>query len=125
MRSLSSRVELASVSSLLRMYAKALSGEPVAVLSAEELVDKNIGWVTESSATTEGSTIYLPPVVATFEDQHTNFQVYKVFTTHQTARMEFGSSVRWDSRARSRRSPSTRARHGPQARRQRRHRARR
>ena len=96
MRSLSSRVELSSVSSLLRMYAKALSGEPVAVLSAEELVDKNIGWVTESSATTEGSTIYLPPVVATFEDQHTNFQVYKVFTTHQTARMEFGSfRYRW------------------------------
>ncbi|GMU41456.1 MAG: hypothetical protein AMXMBFR23_23220 [Chloroflexota bacterium] len=96
MRSLSSRVELASVSSLLRMYAKALSGQQVAVLSTEELVDKNIGWVTESAATTEGSTIYLPPVVATFEDQLTNFQVYKVFTTHQTGRMEFGSfEYRW------------------------------
>ena len=96
MRALSSRVELSSVSSLLRMYAKALSGEQVAVLSAEELVEKNIGWVTESSATTEGSTIYLPPVVATFEDQQANFQVYKVFTTHQTARMEFGSfRYRW------------------------------
>ncbi len=96
MRALSSRVELSSVSALLRMYAKALSGEQVAVLSSEELVDKHIGWVTESAATTEGSTIYLPPVVATFEDQDTNFQVYKVFTTHQTARMEFGSfQYRW------------------------------
>ena len=91
MAALSARVELAGVNQLLRMYAQALSGEPVAVQSAEALVDRNIGWVTESSATTEGSSIYLPPFVSTFEDQAANFQVYKVFTTHQTARMEFGS----------------------------------
>ncbi len=97
MRALSSRVELASINSMLRMYAKALSGEPVSVLSAEDLVDQNIGWVTESSATTEGSAIYLPPFVSTFEEQDANFQVYKVFTTHQTARMEFGSfRYRWN-----------------------------
>ncbi|MEX2031981.1 MAG: hypothetical protein WEA81_03845, partial [Dehalococcoidia bacterium] len=96
MRALSSRVELASINSMLRMYAKALTGEPVSVLSAEDLVDQNIGWVTESTATTEGSAIYLPPFVATFEEQPANFQVYKVFTTHQTARIEFGSfRYRW------------------------------
>ena len=88
---LSARVELGSVHQLLRMYAQALSGEAVAVQSAESLVDRNIGWVTESAATTEGNAIYLPPFVATFEDQAANFQVYKVFTTHQTGRMEFGS----------------------------------
>ena len=88
---LSARVELTNVNQLLRMYAKALSGESVAVQSAEALVDRNIGWVTESSATTEGNAIYLPPHVATFEDQEANFQAYKVFTTHQTGRMEFGS----------------------------------
>ena len=88
---LSARVDLASVNQLLRMYAQALSGESVAVQSAEALVDRNIGWVTESSASSDGSAIYLPPFVATFEDQAANFQVYKVFTTHQTARMEFGS----------------------------------
>lgn len=97
MRALSSRVELASINSMLRMYAKALSGEPVSVLSAEDLVEQNIGWVTESTATTEGSAIYLPPYVATFEEQDANFQVYKVFTTHQTARIEFGSfRYRWN-----------------------------
>ena len=89
--SLSARVELANVNLLLRMYAKALSGESVAVQSAEALVERNIGWVTEASASSDGSAIYLPPFVATFEDQAANFQVYKVFTTHQTARMEFGS----------------------------------
>ena len=88
---LSARVELAHVNQLLRMYAKALSGESVAVQSAEALVDRNIGWVAESSATTEGSAIFLPPHVATFEDQAANFQVYKVYTTHQTGRLEFGS----------------------------------
>ena len=91
--SLSARVELGNVDQLLRMYAQALAGQPVAVMSAESLVDRNIGWVTESSATTEGNSIYLPPYVATFEDQDANFQVYKVFTTHQTGRMEFGSFV--------------------------------
>lgn len=97
MRALSTRVELASINSMLRMYAKALSGEPVSVQSAEELVDRGIGWVTESTPTTEGSTIYLPPYVATFEEQEANFQVYKVFTTHQTGRMEFGSfDYAWD-----------------------------
>jgi nitric oxide reductase NorD protein len=96
MRALSSRVELGSINSMLRMYAKALSGEQVAVLSAEELAGANIGWVNESAATTEGSAIYLPPFVATFEEQAANFQVYKVYTTHQTARMEFGSfRYRW------------------------------
>ncbi|RLT38148.1 MAG: VWA domain-containing protein [Chloroflexi bacterium] len=91
--SLSARVELANVHQLLRMYAQALAGTAVAVQSAEALVDRNIGWVTESGATTEGDAIYLPPFVATFEDQEANFQVYKVFTTHQTGRMEFGSFV--------------------------------
>ena len=88
---LSARVELPSVSSMLRMYAKALSGEQVAVLSSEDLVDRNIGWISEAAPTTEGTTIYLPPFVNTFEEQGSNFQVYKVFTTHQTGRLEFGS----------------------------------
>ncbi|MFN8583873.1 MAG: hypothetical protein U0446_00935 [Dehalococcoidia bacterium] len=88
---LSARVELTTVGSLLRMYAKALTGEQVAIRSAEELVDKGIGWVTESVATTEGTSIYLPPFVGSFPDQAANFQCYKVFTTHQTGRIEFGS----------------------------------
>jgi len=96
LRKLSSRVELAAINTTLRLYAKALSGESVAVLSAEELTDARIGWVNESAATTEGSAIYLPPFVATFTEQAENFQVYKVYTTHQTARMEFGSfHYRW------------------------------
>ena len=97
LHALSARVELPSVSQMLRLYAKALSGEQVAVLSSEELVDRNIGWMSESSATTEGTTIYLPPFVSSFPEQDSNFQVYKVYTTHQTGRLEFGSfAYRWN-----------------------------
>ena len=88
---LSARVELPRVGGTLRLYSKALTGEDVSVRSTEELVDSGIGWVTESTATTEGTAIYLPPFVNTFETQDANFQVYKVFATHQTGRIEFGS----------------------------------
>ena len=97
LQALSSRVELSSISTLLRMYAKALTGEQIAIYSVEELVDQNIGWVQESVATTEGSSIYLPPFVSTFEAQEANFQSYKVFATHQTGRIEFGSfAYKWN-----------------------------
>ena len=88
---LSARVELSSVGTTLRMYAKALTGEQISVRSAEDLVDRGIGWVTESVATTEGTAIYLPPYVNAFAVQRENFMAYKVFTTHQTGRLEFGS----------------------------------
>ncbi|MCC6238258.1 MAG: VWA domain-containing protein [Dehalococcoidia bacterium] len=88
---LSARVELSSVGTTLRLYAKALTGEQIAVRSTEDLVDRGIGWVTESVATTEGTSIYLPPYVNAYEEQRANFIAYKVFTTHQTGRLEFGA----------------------------------
>ncbi len=89
--SLSARVELQAIHGLLRMYAKALTGASIAIRSSEDLVEKGIGWVTESMATTEGTAIFLPPFVGVYPEQQSNFQCYKVFTTHQTGRIEFGS----------------------------------
>ena len=91
LEALSARVELRSVSNTLRLYSKALTGEQIAIRSTEDLVDAGIGWVQESVATTEGSAIYLPPYVSTFPEQGENFQSYKVYATHQSGRMEFGS----------------------------------
>ena len=88
---LSSRVELERVSDLIRMYCKALTGVDVAVHSAELLAEKGVGWVNESSPTTEGTAIYLPPIVEQYTEKDENFAVYKVFATHQAARLEFGS----------------------------------
>ena len=88
---LSARIELRDVSNTLRLYSQALTGEQIAIRSTEKLVDAGIGWVQESVATTEGSAIYLPPYVSIFPEQPENFQSYKVYTTHQTGRIEFGS----------------------------------
>ena len=88
---LSARVELDRVSELIRMYCKALTGTDVAVKSSEEIASKGVGWVDESSPTTEGTTIYLPTMVERYQEKAQNFSVYKVFATHQAARLEFGS----------------------------------
>jgi hypothetical protein len=90
MGALTPRVELASVGSVLRLYAKALSGRQVLVQPIGALIDRNIGWAAEA-ATTDGLSIFLPPAVGLFGDERANFQVYKVYTTHQAGRLEFGS----------------------------------
>ena len=87
---LSARVELTAVSPILRLYAKALTAQTVAVHPVEDLAEKGIGWVA-GQATTEGTAIYLPSALSTFPEQRDNVQVYKVFATHQTGRIEFGS----------------------------------
>lgn len=91
MEALSSRVDLERVSELIRMYCKALTGVDVGVKSSEELASKGVGWVDESSPTTEGTTIYLPDMVERYQSKEDNFSVYKVFATHQAGRLEFGS----------------------------------
>ena len=91
MDSLSSRIDLDRVSELIRMYCKALTGVDVGVKPSEELASKGVGWVDESSPTTEGTTIYLPQMVERYQTKEDNFSVYKVFATHQAGRLEFGS----------------------------------
>jgi hypothetical protein len=87
---LAAPVELASVGGILRLYAKALSGEQLLVQLTAVLVGRKIGW-TAGTTTTDGISIFLPPAVGLFADQDANFQVYKVHTTHQVGRLEFGS----------------------------------
>jgi nitric oxide reductase NorD protein len=87
---LTPRVELGGVVSVLRLYAKALSGEQILVQPTRSLVSRDIGWTAEA-ATTDGTSIFLPSVVDLFSDEYANFQVYKVYTTHQIGRLEFGS----------------------------------
>ncbi|KAA0229834.1 hypothetical protein EDM76_11730, partial [bacterium] len=88
---LSARVELSRVGEILRLYCKALTGRDVAVQSSSALADKGIGWVNENHASTEGTTIFLPEVMETFHEKPDNFAAYKVFSTHQSAHLEFGS----------------------------------
>ncbi len=93
LESLSQRVELSRVADILRMYCKALTGTDVAVHSSDTLAEKNIGWVTSERPSTEGTAIFLPPVVEESRDKAENFGVYKVYATHQAGHLEFGSFV--------------------------------
>jgi len=87
---LTPRVEFVDVVGVLRLYAKALSGEQVLVQPTASLIRRNIGWTAEA-VTSDGKSIFLPAAVDLFGDEYANFQVYKVYTTHQVGRLEFGS----------------------------------
>ena len=91
LESLSSSVELEKVKGIVRLYCRALSGAPVEVLSSKELVNRGIGWVSESTASTEGTKVFLPPVVDRYPSKEENFGWFKVVSTHQVSHLEFGS----------------------------------
>ena len=88
---LSSSIELDRVKGVLRLYCRAMSGAPMEILTTKELVDKGIGWVSESQVSTEGSKIFLPPTVDRYPHKRQNFAWFKVVSTHQVSHLEFGS----------------------------------
>jgi nitric oxide reductase NorD protein len=91
LRELSSRVELSQAGGVLRLYCKALTGTDVSIQPATSLAEKGIGWVSEERPSTEGTTVYLPEYVDEHVEKVQNFAVYKVYATHQSAHLEFGS----------------------------------
>ena len=91
LESLSTAIELGKVKGLLGMYCRALAGAEVEIAPARELLSKNIGWVSEDHATTEGSVVYLPGEMDKYDSKEENFSLFKVVCTHQVAHIEFGS----------------------------------
>ncbi len=88
---LSPRVELSRVAEILRLYCKALTGANVSIHPSSMLTEKGIGWVAAGRPSTEGTAVYLPEVAEEFDDKLRNFAVYKVYATHQSGHLEFGS----------------------------------
>jgi len=88
---LSSRVELGQVREVLRMYFRALTGMNAQVLSTKSLKDKGIGWTAVEKPSTEGTGVYLPPLIERYDTKVENFGWYKVMVTHQAGHLEFGS----------------------------------
>ena len=88
---LSSSVEFSRVKDLMETYCRALAGSEVSLAPGEELIDKNIGWVSNETPTTEGSTVYVPSQVDRYGDKEQNFAWFKVVSTHQVGHLEFGS----------------------------------
>ncbi|MBI2166097.1 MAG: hypothetical protein HYU29_06825 [Chloroflexi bacterium] len=91
LESLSHAVELSRFRDILSLYCRALAGRRVDIAPTEELTSKGLGWVSKERATTEGSTVYLPPVVDRFSDKGSNFGWLKVVATHQVAHLEFST----------------------------------
>ena len=91
LETLSSSLELDRIKGVMRLYCRALSGAPIEILDSKELVHKGIGWVSESHASTEGTKVFLPPVVDRYQAKDENFGWFKVVSTHQVAHMEFFS----------------------------------
>jgi len=91
LETLSSSLELDRVKSILRLYCRALAGTGLEIYDTQELVSRNIGWVAEDTASTDGTKIFLPPVVDLYPNKQDNFSWFKVVSTHQVAHLEFGS----------------------------------
>ena len=91
LETLSSSLELDRVKGILRLYCRALSGAGIEIFNTHELVRRNIGWVDEDTASTDGSKVFLPPVVDHYPNKQDNFSWFKVVSTHQVSHLEFGS----------------------------------
>ena len=91
LETLSSSLELERIKGIIRLYCRALSGAPVDILNTNELVRKNIGWVDEDMASTDGTKVFLPSVVDHYTSKQDNFSWFKVVSTHQVAHLEFSS----------------------------------
>ena len=91
LEAISSRVEFDRVKDVMEMYCRALAGAEVKLAVTDDLVEKNIGWVSNESPSTEGSTVYVPTVIDRYSSKGENFAWLKVVSTHQVAHLEFGS----------------------------------
>ncbi len=88
---LSSGVEFARIKDVMEMYCRGLAGADIKLAESGELADKNIGWVSGESPSTEGSTVFVPGLVDRYTTKMQNFNWFKVVSTHQVAHLEFGS----------------------------------
>ncbi|MCG3114538.1 MAG: VWA domain-containing protein [Candidatus Manganitrophus sp. SA1] len=81
-------VSLASISRMLKLFAEALSGRPVAIQPTSSL--KQEGKDAEAP-TTDGQTIYLPDHINQFPDKALNLEWYKIATAYQAGYLEFNT----------------------------------
>ena len=91
LEALSSGVEFELIKAIMEMYCRGLAGEEIKLAASPDLVDRNIGWVSSESPTTEGSTVFVPDTVDRYASKDDNFSWFKVVATHQVAHLEFGS----------------------------------
>ncbi len=77
---------LDSVAHTLRLYVEGLTGRSLHVAS--------LGSIPDEARIGDGTTIYLPSIVAEFEDEPENFRLFKVLAAHGAGQIEFLTFVR-------------------------------
>lgn len=82
-------VSLASISRMLKLFAEALSGRPVAIQPTSLLKQEEKG--DAEAPTTDGRTIYLPDHVNHFPDRGLNLEWYKIAAAYQAGYLEFNT----------------------------------
>ncbi len=91
LEALSSGIEFDRIKAIMEMYCRGLAGAEIKLAASEDLVSKNIGWVSTEAPSTEGSTVFVPTIVDRYGSKDENFSWFKVVSTHQVAHLEFGS----------------------------------
>ena len=91
LETLSSGVEFQRIKDIMEMYCRGLAGAEIKLAESGDLADKNIGWVSNESPSTEGTTVFVPTLVDRYITKLQNFNWFKVVSTHQVAHLEFGS----------------------------------
>ena len=90
LEALSANIEFEKIKDLMEMYSRLLpvggEGPP-----SEELGGEAHRLAYSDSPTTEGSTVYVPAIADRYQTKDENFALFKVVSTHQVARLEFGS----------------------------------
>jgi nitric oxide reductase NorD protein len=77
---------LDSIAHTLKLYVEGLTGRALNIGSLAAIPDESkIG---------DGKTIYLPSVVAEFEDENENFRLFKVLAAHAAGQVEFQTYVK-------------------------------
>jgi nitric oxide reductase NorD protein len=72
---------LDSIAHTLRLYIEGLTGRSLRIAS--------LASIPEEAKIGDGTTIYLPSVVAEFEDERENFRLFKVLAAHGAGQIEF------------------------------------
>jgi hypothetical protein len=76
-------LSLDSVAHMLRLYIEGLTGRDLAI--------KPIGDLTEEYKIGDGRAIMLPAAITEFEDEASNFKLYKALAAHAAGQVEFGT----------------------------------
>ena len=77
LETLSSGVEFGRVKDVMEMYCRGLAGAEIKLAEVGDLAQKNIGWVSNESPTTEGSTVFVPGLVDKYGSKEDNFSWFK------------------------------------------------